>query len=207
MNISDTAALLTYAALGDNRTVTRETALFWSEALRSGITLDEARRAVSQHFGNSTEYLSPAHVNAIVSREREARARILPDVVPPRDLADDPRAEIAWKRIWGDAFIAGQSDERARVIANEQMGIEETEPLALEARPLGSLAEALTHAERKRRDEKRLAEIRNEAARRDKAEKRQAKEEAETKREPAPVDDVLARHAPELDDEAQEMSA
>lgn len=131
MNIADASAVLTYASAGDNRTVTREAALIWSQSLRADITLEEAQRAIVTHFGNSTEYLTPAHVNEIVAGWRKARSRELPPVTPPRDLADHPQREIEWKRIWGDAFIAGHTEDKAREIANQRIGVSDDPLLAI----------------------------------------------------------------------------
>lgn len=131
MNISDVGALLTYIALGDSRTVTKETAAFWYEALRSDISFDEARSAVSSHFANSTDYLAPAHINAIVTEQRRVRTREVPPVIPPRELADEPAREIEWRRTWEDAVIAGHTEDRAREIANQRFDITEDEPLAI----------------------------------------------------------------------------
>lgn len=134
MNISDTAILLTYAALGDNRTVTRETAAFWSEVLRPDISLDEGRSAVSAHFASSTEYLTPAHVNALVTSQRETRKKMVPTVIPPRELADYPERGWEWTRHWQDAVIAGHTEDRARQIANREFDIDEDlTPLAIES--------------------------------------------------------------------------
>lgn len=134
MNVSDAATLLTFAALGDNRTVTRETAMFWAEVLRPDITLDEGRHAVTAHFANSTDYLTPAHVNALVSQQREVRKAMVPEVIPPRELADYPEAGWRWTRVWQDAMITGHTEDRSREIANRQFGIDEDlTPLAIEA--------------------------------------------------------------------------
>jgi hypothetical protein len=63
-------------------------------------TFDAARQAILHHYRTSTEYLTPAHVNAILDQVRQRiRTQIRDEhVCPPRELADDPRAEIAWRR-------------------------------------------------------------------------------------------------------------
>lgn len=146
MNIVDASAVLTYASAGDNRTVTREAALIWSEALDPEITIDEARRAIVSHFANSGDYLKPSHVNTIVRGWRAARNRDLPPVTPPRDLADEPLREIEWKRVWGDAVIAGHTESKARDIANLQLGVSDDPLLAIGSaeveKQLGSFREA-----------------------------------------------------------------
>lgn len=131
MTPSQAGEVLTYASAIDNRIVTPEASLLWSQILRSDITVEEAQRAVASHFGNSTEYLKPAHVNEIVASERRSRSRDLPPVTPPRDLADDPRRELEWKRIWGDAVIAGHTETAARNIANLQLGVSDDLLLAI----------------------------------------------------------------------------
>lgn len=179
MNIADAAAVLAYASAGDNRTVTREASLIWAESLKADMTVDEARRAVISHFANSTDYLQPAHVNALVAADRKARAAILPSVIPPRELADDPERGWQWHRVWGDAVIAGHTEETAREIANRDFGIEEdVTPLAIEASGTPSLRETLDRAERERRDAQRLAEIQAEVARRVKADEKAARRAA-----------------------------
>ena len=139
MNIADASALLTYASAGDNRTVTREAALIWAETLDADMTIDDARHAINSHFANSQDYLKPANVNAIVRSQRAARRRDLPDVVHPRELADEPQREAAWERVWGDAVLAGHTPERALMFANHQFGISEDEPLALESGPAAAI--------------------------------------------------------------------
>lgn len=159
MTPSEAATVLTVASGVDNRTVTPEAATVWSGALRADMSVKEACSAIATHFANSTDYLMPAHINAIVTGWRRERAKILPSVVPPRELSKQPKREVEWQRVWGDAFIAGHSEESARRIANRDFGITEEEPLALEQRPLGSLTAALDRAERDRIAKKRLAEI------------------------------------------------
>lgn len=201
MNIADAGKVLAYASACDNRTVTREAALLWSEALGSDTRLDEAQRAINAHFANSTAYLMPAHINALVAEERRNRAKVLPAVIPPRELADDPERGWEWHRVWGDAVIGGHSEERARQIANRDFGIEEDlAPLAIGIGETPSLRESLDRAERERLDAKRMAEIRAEVARQAKAEEKAARRaqitaarEAATTRETPSTGEGLAR--------------
>lgn len=131
MTPSQAGEVLTYASAIDNRIVTPEASLLWSQTLRADITVAEAQKAIAAHFGNSTEYLKPAHINAIVDRQRQIRQDNLPQVTPPRDLADEPLREIEWKRIWGDAVIAGHSETKAREIANLRIGVSDDPLLAI----------------------------------------------------------------------------
>lgn len=130
MDATDTAKLLSLASGIDNRTFTPETAMLWAETLDRHITLDQASRAVIEHFGNSSEYLMPAHVNMIVRTEARREAPDLTSIVPPRELADTPPREIAWKRAYADALHDGDHDT-ARKVANLAFGITEEEPLAI----------------------------------------------------------------------------
>jgi hypothetical protein len=186
MTPSEAATVLTFAAAFDRRTVGETDARAWSMALPN-VALDEAQAAIVEHYRESRDFMMPSDVLRIVRRIRGVRATMLPDVVPPSELADEPRREIEWKRVWGDAFIAGHTDGEARAIANRRFDIAEEEPLALDAIPSGSLRDALDRAERGRLDAERLAAIKAEVARR----------EAQKAREVAPVDEVLARHAPD----------
>lgn len=97
MTRTEAALALAYAAAFDRRTVGVTDAEAWAEAL-SGISLDDAKAAIAEHYGASTDYLMPAHIRAIVKAKRAAR----PDVqtvdealrIPDAD-ASDPRAYIA----------------------------------------------------------------------------------------------------------------
>lgn len=204
MNIADASALLTFASAGDNRNVTREASLIWSEALDANITLADARQAIVSHFANSGDYLKPAHVNSIVRGWQRDRARDLPPLIPPRDLADNPQREIEWSRVWGDAFIAGHTEDSSRAIANRQFGITEDEPpLAIEAH-VGALRESLDRTAREMADKERIAQIQAEVDRQAKEKRRAEQAEAEktrtAERKPEPTRevrdpaDVIASH-------------
>lgn len=109
MTFDEAATLLGLAAARDNRKPSQAMASAWSEDLED-IPFDLARRAVSLHFRESTEYLMPVHVRAIVTGlkreqhriEREAREERLgieAGEVDRRALKDlDPKVK---------AFVAG----------------------------------------------------------------------------------------------------
>lgn len=92
--------LLTLAARFDQRTVGDEDVRAW------GLIANEqdwhpmaAARALVDHATVDPTPVRPAHITAILAAvRREIRSRFTEDVCPPRELADDPRAEIAWRR-------------------------------------------------------------------------------------------------------------
>lgn len=138
MTPSEAGQVLTVASGYDNRTVGTDEMILWAEAL-PGVRLEDARRAVIQHYTASTDWLKPAHINTIVGAWNRERARAVPPVDPPRELADDPRTEAAWVRAWQDAHIAGHTADRAREIANRQFGVDEDEQRAIDAGPAAGL--------------------------------------------------------------------
>lgn len=149
---------------------------FWHPLL-ADIGFEDAKHALIE-VAKRQPFVSPAEIRNQVALTNRARKRELPPVVPPRELADDPRVESQWIKAWGDAFIAGHTEQRAREIACNQIGIvEDTASLALEA---GSLRDELDRAERARLDGVRMAQIQAEVERRARAERReqQAHEEA-----------------------------
>lgn len=117
---------------------------FW-HLLLEDIGFDDAKHALIE-VAKRQPFVSPAEIRAQVAQTNRAMKRELPAVIPPRDLADDPRLEIQWTRVWGDAFIAGHTEDRARQIANRQIGITEDEPLAIEGSP-AALVKARMSAE------------------------------------------------------------
>lgn len=130
MKPSEATAVLAVAASFDRRTVGEADARAWAIVLE-GVEPQDARDAVIEHYTESREFVFPADVLAIVRRRVREKSRDLPPVTPPRDLADNPKAEIAWTRVWQDAVLAGHTHDRARTIANNQFGIDEGEPLAI----------------------------------------------------------------------------
>lgn len=182
MNPSEVATVLAVASGIDNRSITPEVATIWAQSLDSEMVTDEAVRAVTHHYAESTEWVKPAHINTIVRGWRRTRARDLPPVIPPHVLADDPRREIEWTHVWGDAFIAGHTENAARAIANREFDISEDEPpLAIEAH-VGALREQLDRTAREMADRERMAQIQAEVDLQAKAKRRAEQLEAEKKR-------------------------
>lgn len=125
MTPAEAAALLTFmASLDGRRDVSESAARAWAEVgQQQGWTLPLAMRAAAEHYGTETTWAMPGHITARIEAARraaDARARAaLPE--PPRELADDPRAELAWRRRTAarmaadalGAWAAGGADRRA----------------------------------------------------------------------------------------------
>lgn len=98
MNHDEMVDLLSLISARDNRTVGRATVLAWLEDL-DGIDFRDARRAVTQHYRESTDWLMPAHIRDHVRAIREERLGPpgpgLSSPVPPPADPDDPRAYMA----------------------------------------------------------------------------------------------------------------
>ena len=73
MNLSETAKILAKAQLIDNRHVDRETIQAWHEIIGHH-DYQDAMTALTIHRQESTEYLTPAHINQNIRRAREIRA-------------------------------------------------------------------------------------------------------------------------------------
>ncbi len=75
------ATCLAWAAAFDNRKTDspadRQLQIqAWAEALHDLTTPEDARRAITEHYAESTEWLKPAHVNRLTARYRKERAAI-----------------------------------------------------------------------------------------------------------------------------------
>lgn len=72
MNREEAAKLLGVVALGDNRQISRELAIYW-HGLLSDIRIEDALEAVAEHRRESAEWLQPAHIRRIVKAHRHLR--------------------------------------------------------------------------------------------------------------------------------------
>lgn len=120
MTPAEAGVLLAGIAVIDNRKPgspeeAKTAAKMWAGVLHD-ITLAEATRAATEHFGESTEWLMPAHVRrrALANRTRNARAlegqtptQALAGINPPPHIdPDDTRAYQTW--------LAGERSKLAR---------------------------------------------------------------------------------------------
>lgn len=108
--------LLSLAARFDQRTVGDEDVRAW------GLIANEqdwhpraAARALVDHATVDPTPVRPAHITAILAAVRkEIRSRFTEDVCPPRELADDPHAEIEWRRQRVATFVAAAFEAWSR---------------------------------------------------------------------------------------------
>lgn len=75
MNAAEISALLAKAQLDDNREISHQVIVRWTEILGPvHATLDDALEALNLHRRESADYLQPAHIVANLRRVREERA-------------------------------------------------------------------------------------------------------------------------------------
>ena len=98
--------LLTLAAAYDRRTVGDADVEAWSAvALTSNWAFTVARKALVEYFKVNNKPIMPADINAIIGAQRKAiGARFTENVAPPKELRDDPAAEIAWRREFAEDY-------------------------------------------------------------------------------------------------------
>lgn len=117
MNEHEVKMLLALAMAYDNRKLpgVATTGAWEEQANRNRWTFASAREAIHRHYAESTDFLMPAHVTNILNDvRRKIRAKLTEDVCPPKELADDPAAEIAWRRERIDSYIRAALDAWAR---------------------------------------------------------------------------------------------
>jgi hypothetical protein len=103
MTPNETIDLLTLIATFDQRTVGEADVAAWHAiAAECSWTFPLARRAVLEHHkrGGDKPRIRPAHITDTIDTARTLiRKQVFSrDLVPPRELADDPRAELEWRR-------------------------------------------------------------------------------------------------------------
>lgn len=109
--------LLSLAARYDSRTVGQEDVRAW------GLIANEqdwhpaaAARAVIEHAKHDPIPVRPAHIKAILDAKTTEirRALFRTDLTPPRELAEDPLAEIAWRREYTSTATAAALEHWAQ---------------------------------------------------------------------------------------------
>ena len=101
--------------------------------LLSDVTLVDAKEAAIT-VAKRQPWVSPAEILAEVYRSHRGAAFSLGHIIPPRELADLPHRENAWKRTLRAAVVDGCDEARAIQVANASQGITpDDEPLALTA--------------------------------------------------------------------------
>lgn len=79
MNKQEVGKFLTLTSLIDNRQITAEVALMWSEII-GHLSLDEAVAAMREHYAETDKWLMPAHV---LQRVKAKRQKALPRTMSP----------------------------------------------------------------------------------------------------------------------------
>ena len=103
MTPDETIDLLTLIATFDQRTIGESDVAAWHTiATECGWTWPLARRAVVEHHkrGSDRRRITPAHITDGIEQARAViRKQVFSrDLVPPKHLAEDPRAELEWRR-------------------------------------------------------------------------------------------------------------
>lgn len=128
MTPAQAAELLAIAATFDRRTVGDFEARAWAKAL-DGLRPADCAQAIQSHYTDSTEWLMPAHVRALVKRIRDDRLRAVPTSelepadVNPNDIETYQAARLALiQRIAdGEPFAAQLPPNRVQIEAVEHL--------------------------------------------------------------------------------------
>lgn len=104
--------LLSLIAVYDQRTVGQADIEGWHLIARNQAwTAPLAQRAVIEHHSAdaSRGRITPAHISDRIreARDRVRKAALHRDLTPPRHLADQPAAEIAWRRTEAQRLVDG----------------------------------------------------------------------------------------------------
>lgn len=117
---SEVAALLGKAAALDDRKVSSEKAIEFAKALNP-MTFADATAAIEHHRATSTDWLMPAHINAIVTGWKRDRLQRAPLEIPPAALADHPGLEREWMQRRRELIADGYPAADAETVATEQI--------------------------------------------------------------------------------------
>lgn len=122
--------LLTCAAAYDRRTVGDADVDAWLAAI-GDLDFQDARAAVIAHYTESSDWLMPVHIKRRVTAMRSRRLTDTLMPAPPPELADNPRAYIAWLRAAETAVANGTP--LPEITGSRPRGELTRGPLALEA--------------------------------------------------------------------------
>ncbi|WP_019148516.1 hypothetical protein [Timonella senegalensis] len=117
---SEVAALLAKAALLDERKIDKLKAVEFAKSL-DPMTLADATAAIERHRATSTDWLMPAHINAIVTGWKRDRLQRAPLEIPPAALADHPELEREWVQRRRELIADGYPAADAETVATEQI--------------------------------------------------------------------------------------
>ena len=100
--------------------------------LLSDVALVDAKEAAIT-VAKRQPFVAPAEILAEVYRSHRGAAFSLGHIIPPRELADLPHRENAWRRTLRAAVVDGCDEDRAIRVANASQGLTDDEPMSIEA--------------------------------------------------------------------------
>ena len=193
MKPTEAAALLTIAAVYDNRKPDADQAKAWAMAL-DGLRWEDCREVIVAHYQRTREWLMPVDIIRGVKRLRDKRISDTAPPVPPSWLdPDDSAALIRWERETRAAIADGTYEAPAPVALPQRDVIRELGQAgqSLDAREAMRKArerlQAAAAEEKRTKDQKRAA---REAA-------READRLARTPTTPSPRAEIRGRHESE----------
>ena len=117
MKPSEAAVVIGRLSAVDNRTESEAAAVAWAEALDQRTSLTDALDAVRRHQAESTEWCTPAHINAITRKIRHDRTQAAGTPPIPAGLTYDQ--EQTWRKTWAQAIGDGKGADWAPIIADQ----------------------------------------------------------------------------------------
>jgi len=120
--------LLTCAAAYDRRTAGDADVDAWLAAI-GDLDFQDARQAVIAHYTESSDWLMPVHIKRRVAAMRARRVTDTRMPAPPPELADNPRAYIAWLRAAETAIASGRTVEE--ITGRDTLALPPRRPYAL----------------------------------------------------------------------------
>lgn len=115
MTPEETGKLLATCATFDRRKVGPLDVIAWHRVL-GDLRYADCDTAVLAHYGESAEWIMPAHVRERVREIRDERLRLTEMPPPPRELADDPAAYRAALRAAELAIADGRDPHQAMAV-------------------------------------------------------------------------------------------
>ena len=120
MTPEETGKLLARAALVDNRKVDTPTVIAWHQIV-GDLPFADCEQAIIAHYGETTDWLMPAHVRTRVKEARHQRIKDAGGVpAPPPELLDDPAAYSAALQAAATALADGRDPEAAMAAITRQ---------------------------------------------------------------------------------------
>lgn len=112
MNAEETSRLLAKCASFDRRKVGEADVIAWLQVL-GDLPYDDCTAAVIGHYGETADWIMPAHIRQRVKRVREARITAAKIPAPPPELTNDPDAYSAALHAARVAAADGRNPETA----------------------------------------------------------------------------------------------